>query len=465
MTSPHLSKTELKEIAKRRRAAAAQNRDANDDLLQFGSESIRKALAGAIDTASEEQRTKSSPVTNLHAWSGRLERNGNNQVCNNMTNLMLFLTNTDRLGDRIKFNDFARVAEWNGKPITDADLTEIRLLIERTSSEVRASFIPRKGDVFDAVERLARENRYDPVRDYLESLQWDQKPRIDHWLARCMGVADTAIVRTFAAKFLIGAVARIFKPGCQMDNMLVLEGAQGAGKTSACRILFGEDYLNSNLPDFKSTDAFQALEGRWCIEVAELAALKKSDVSNAKKFISETVDRYRASYGRKVESHPRRCVFIGTTNEATYLLDPTGNRRYWPVQCGDVDLKGLANNRDQIWAEAVTRFRADEPWWLTHLDQISSAEALQSDRITEDPWSEILETWVNSPENRMDKFFATKQMLEVVLGISRDRQSKQDEMRVGACFTRLGWEADRRRAHGGEQNRGYVRPAVPTVPT
>ena len=327
----------------------------------------------------------------LNAWRGSLEP-GRNGAKKTLANLLLFIQNTPGLGKSIRFNEFTGRVEWRGAPLQDEDLIEMRLMIEEAGRN--DNFDADRTDIRPMIERVALDNKYDPVRDYLDNLKWDGTARINTWLRDFMGAPDHPVIGIFGAKFLIGAVARCYAPGCQMDNMLVLEGRQGAGKTTACAALFGREYMISSISDFKSKEASIALQGRWVVEVAELAALNKTDVRDVKKFITETVDQYRPVHGRSTIDRPRRCVFVGTTNEHQYLKDATGNRRFWPVPCGDISVEGIRDNRDQLWAEAVALFRGDEPWWITDDSHIKLAEAAQADRTEEDPWGLL---WIAQP--------------------------------------------------------------------
>jgi len=398
-------------------------------------------------------------VVSLNAWQGRIQRDGRNRPKRNLYNLILFLKEAPGLGRTIRYNEFSARVEWKGEPLQDEDIIDIRLIIEEAGAQ--AGFEPQTADVRPAVERHARENAYDPVRDYLDGLKWDGKPRLDAWLRDHMGAPAHEMIDLFGAKFLIGAVARVYDPGCQMDNMLVLEGKQGAGKTTAVAALFGRDYMISSISDFKSKEAAIALQGRWVVEVAELAALSKTDVRDAKKFITETVDQYRPVHGRSTVDRPRRCVFIGTTNEHQYLKDATGNRRFWPVPCGDVDVAAIAAARDHLWAEAVHRYRAGEAWWLTDVEHVAKSEAIQGDRAEQDAWAEYIDRWLDDPEIRMIDYLTVGMIMSEALKMPMDRQNKIDEMRVANHLAKRGWErAKRRIAKGSPPLWCWKRPEV-----
>jgi putative DNA primase/helicase len=391
--------------------------------------------------------TMTNKIVPLNAWHGKIQKDGRGKPRRNLHNLFLFLKESPGLGRSLRFNEFAGRVEWNGAPLADEDIIEIRLIIEEAGAAL--DFEPQAADVRQAVYRHAQENKFDPVREYLDGLKWDAKPRLDTWLKAYMGAPDHEMIAVFGAKFLIGSVARAYSPGCQMDNMLLFEGKQGAGKTTAVAALFGRDYMISSISDFKSRDASIYLQGRWVAEIAELAALSKTDIRDVKKFLTETVDQYRPVNGKEVIDRPRRTVFVGTTNEHQYLKDATGNRRFWPVPCGVVKVEAIAEDRDQLWAEAVHRYRAGEPWWLTDDAQIAAAENVQGDRAEQDPWGEFIDAWFEGPENRSIEFTTGATVLRHALKMTADRINKMDEMRVANHLTKRGWKRVKRRPHAG----------------
>jgi len=221
------------------------------------------------------------------------------------------------------------------------------------------------------------------VREYLAGLEWDGTPRLTSWLSTYLNASgDARYLSTVGKKFLVSAVARIEKPGCQVDHTLVLEGDQGIGKSSAVRLLAKRpEWFTDSMPDMSSKDAALQLHGHWFIELAELASFRRTaELEAVKAFLTRPVDHFRPPYARRTVGVPRQSVFVGTTNETLYFRDPSGNRRFWPVRCGQIDLKRLAEDVDQLWAEALEAYELADQWHLT-AEEAALATAEQNDRV------------------------------------------------------------------------------------
>lgn len=319
-----------------------------------------------------------------------------------------------------------------------------------------------KENVSEAVLTVAASNRFHPVREYLEKLEWDGTERIDTWLTDHFGAADTPYVRAVARKTLVGAVGRIFQPGIKFDTMLVLEGAQGIGKSTGIRMLAGDDWFCDGLPgDLTKADAVQALQGAWIIELSELEGLSRSQVTTIKAFLSRQVDRARFAYERHAKDYSRQCIFIASTNEGAYLRDPTGGRRFWPVNVTAVDFRAIESNRDQIWAEAVHAFCQGENMILPR-ELWADAAREQEERHNFDPWEDTLRAYLDAeadpgPTAPLDRVHASY-LLSEALDVSKDRQTSNISSRLrGIMENRLGWEYRRSVKVGGKNNSGYVR--------
>ena len=249
--------------------------------------------------------------------------------------------------------------------------------------------------VLSGLRMYTDRNRFNPVTDYLNSLQWDGQQRLDALFTHYLNAENVEFARLTGPKFLIGMVARAFKPGCKRDEMPIFEGEQGAKKSTALNILAGDEYFSDGLPNIHDKDAMQHLQGMWLIEIGELSALRKSEVEDVKRFVTSKTDKFRPAYGRNMVESRRTSVFAATTNAETYLKDPTGARRFWPIRCGQIDLDGLRRDRDQLFAEAVTRYRAGERWWLDGAEELALAKDETDARQDRDAWHDQVAQFAN----------------------------------------------------------------------
>jgi predicted P-loop ATPase len=236
-----------------------------------------------------------------------------------------------------------------------------------------------------AVETVARDRQFHPVLDYLDSLQHDGKARAEGWLTTYMGAEPTRYNQAIGRAMLVAAVARIRNPGCKVDTVPIFEGAQGSRKSTAIKALF-DPWFSDDLADLGSKDAVMQTRGVWGIEISELDAMSRGEVSKIKAFISRTTDRFRPPYGNRIIESNRACVFWGSTNAEGYLKDETGGRRFWPVKIDAIDVEGLAADRDQLWAEAQILYDANVPWWIVKEEVRQEAEYQQAQRYIGDPW-------------------------------------------------------------------------------
>lgn len=290
------------------------------------------------------------------------------------------------------------------------------------------------------VDAVTHDNPYHPVREYLECLpEWDHTPRLTNWLPEYCGVASSdsepnLYAMAIGEKFLISAVARIMQPGCKADHVLILEGEQGIGKSTAVKILGGK-WFTDQVADFGSKDASMQIRGSWIIELPELAVLSRSDLERAKAFITATEERFRPPYGKRVVAIQRQCVFIGTTNSDSWLSDETGGRRFWPVKCGTFKLTELARDRDQLWAEALLRYCQGVKWHLDDRRLVVMAAKEQKDRYRDDVWQVPVES---AAEQAPDGTSSVREILQRI-GVDPAHQDQVNSNRVARCLRRAGY--------------------------
>jgi predicted P-loop ATPase len=349
-------------------------------------------------------------VIKVRDWRRGLQLSGRGEPRGNLFSVLHALRNAPDWTDALAYDEFAvrvvtkKPPPWGGPNVEKwADDHDTRACAWFQERGINAAV----GVVGRGIQAVARENPFHPVRDYLNGLAWDRKPRLDQWLTRYVGVEDNRYVRAVGSRFLRSAVARVFKPGCQADNMLILEGPQGILKSSVLRVL-AEPWFADRISQFGSKDSAMEVAGIWLFEMSELDALTKTSNSAIKSFVSRRSDRFRPPYGKHVIDHPRQCVFAGTINPVEgYLKDPTGARRFWPVACGDIDLESLARDRDQLWSEAVVHFMAGAPWWLETPSLEALAQAEQKARYQVDASTEKVVQAVDRGDRRKIEFTIT----------------------------------------------------------
>jgi predicted P-loop ATPase len=393
---------------------------------------------------------RSSP----YSWTNELKLDAKGGIRPNLANLTLFLREHPTWKGVIGYDEFSASVVIQKRPYwgeelphaawTDHHESLVRIWFER--EDIAAS----QGNCGKAIQAAARANCFNPVRDYLDACArvWDGKPRIDAWLSTYVCADDTPYTRAIGPRWLISGVARIYEPGCKVDYVLVLESQQqGKQKSEALRVLAVQDaWFTDRVSHVNSKDAAQEMAGVWLIEFSELEALLRATASTTKAFITRRSDRYRPPYGKHTIRRPRQSIFAGTINPPVrgYLRDATGSRRIWPVYCdGMIDLEALARDRDQLWAEAVVRYRAGAKWHLETPELEAFATAEQDARFETDVWQERIVTWLG---NRKETSVA--EILECVFGLVAEKQNRSAQMRVAAILDRLHFTKYRPRKKG-----------------
>jgi len=330
-----------------------------------------------------------------------MDINGQGRPEKSLKNLCNTLRNDPRLKGLLRLNlfsgriDLSGTAPWSRPEgaVTwcDDDTAQLRVYLEPMFGKIT------KNDVLDAVAAVAREQAYHPIKDYLNALSWDGMARLDRVFIDYLGAADSPYIRAVTRKSLVAAVARAMHPGCKYDTMPVLVGAQGRHKSTILAKLGGA-WFSDSLRSFEGKDAMETIQGTWIDEIPEMQAMGKSDINAVKAFLTKTNDYYRAAYGRYIADRPRQCVFFGTTNTKECLTDTTGGRRFWPV---DIDLQPRTKNvftdlpreRDQIWAEAVARWKDGEMLYLD-AETEKTARIEQESHRQAHPWEGLIQDFI-----------------------------------------------------------------------
>lgn len=331
-------------------------------------------------------------------------------------------------------------------------------------------FEPTTNLVHEAALKVAKDKRFHPVREYLQDLKWDGVRRCHQWLSEVMGAADNMYTREVGLKFLVAAVKRIFEPGCKFDYLLTLEGKQGTYKSTVFEILATRKdwYADPNM-DIMNKDSVFMLFGKWIVEMPEMQTHFRAETTAMKGFLSRSVDRARMPYGRIMADFPRQCVFGGTINpendtDLGWLKDTTGNRRYWPVQVGEVKMPNLDNLRlivHQLWAEAYQLYLDGVNVYLDDAKLIEMAQVEQNRRLGRDPWQESIETWIDAPQNIVISIFPGDVIFKDCIGGSLDQYGVKEMSRVAKVMTSLGWEKGVFWSkEEGKSIRGYKRPSL-----
>lgn len=329
----------------------------------------------------KDQIAEFDDVVDESDYINQLEMNKFGKIKSTPKNILLILRNDPKLKGAFGLDEFAhrltvlKDLPWRDKGSksfwSDSDDASLRNYLSLVYG------INGRGVIDDAVTEVMQDNRFNPVKDYLNNLKWDGGTRIDELFIEFLGAENNEYTKAVTRTWLVAAVNRVMHPGCKFDNAIVILGQQGMGKTLILEKL-GKQWVNNSIQDIRSKDTMEQIQGSWIIELGEMAPTFKAEVEYTKSFISRQVDRFRAPYGRRTEEYPRQCVFAGTTNSALFLKDRTGNRRFWPIPCNKDNrvLKVWESftkyEIDQIWAEAVALYKKGAPLALPeNLEQMA----------------------------------------------------------------------------------------------
>lgn len=356
----------------------------------------------------------------------------------NMERIARVLRHFSQTRDSLWYDEFTHRVMTNlggeDRELRDSDYLDILAMIQNV-------FWPSapKTVVFDAIEYYAHRNPRNSVTEYLDGLKWDGAHRLRGWLGNAFGAnykhdKMRRYHECVGRNWLIAMVARAYRPGCQVDNVVVLEGPQGVGKSRALQVLGGSAYANLGGKMSNDKQFVELFRGKWLIELAELDSLNRSTIDAVKSTITTRVDTYRPPWGRVARDFARTCVLAGTCNRTDWLVDDTGNRRFWPVKCsGAVNFEWLEFNRDQLFAEAVHHYKRGRKWW-----SVPEIHALVTDaRKVDDPWLDRIKQYLDDPTTPAQ--LTSSDVLSSALHIPMERQSRATVLRLTPAMRQLGY--------------------------
>lgn len=445
------------------------SRDTRGSISRASKDSGKAHREHAKKVEAEEKAKKKVPHVELHPQDAviqKMETAGENgeRIPSSVRNVLAVLRYDTRWAGRLRRNSFTYENELDGQPMTDEVETQF---IEWASLNYAVNFTSEH--VLKSMSLIAAETRHNPVLDHLNSLVWDGVERMDHWLVAFCGCdPQDGLTAKYARRFLLSAVARQFEPGCKVDTALILHGGQGALKSTVLEALaYGKWFSDSHIK-IESKEGYQSIMGVWIYEFGELDSLKRREAEAVKSFLSSRKDKFRPPYAHHDILALRQVVFCGTTNEDEFLVDPTGNRRFWVVTVGDIDIEGLKLALDQIWAEAVHEYRAAEDcpacalagrcpehrWWFDRDEEAVRAPANDRYQVTHQ-WQHLIEVWCHEHADNRKAGVHTHEVLKEAVGIDKGDITKLMEMSLHTMMVSCGWtkpagaiRVDGRRARG-----------------
>ncbi|WGY67331.1 hypothetical protein KEC55_10735 [Burkholderia cepacia] len=414
-------------------AAARKERDARNAAL--------------ANDAAPRPRNGIEAVEAMHRHGVALATDMRGEPYANLDGAIAVLQGHPRFAGRIWYDTFHQdvFTTWDcdePRQWTDADRLLVAAVFQREFGLVKFS-----DELIDkAAIAVAQADQRDELRDWLQSLRWDGTPRLGDWLQRAVGAPDDEYHNAVGRNFILSMVARGLVPGCKVDTMPVFEGSQGAGKSKLLGMLGGK-YFSELSEGMDTKDFFVTIQGTWLVEVAELDAFRKTEVTRIKQALSSRQDRCRLPYAKRAVNLPRRVVFAGTTNEHEYLRDSTGARRFWPLAVTSIDHAWLESNREQLFAEAVEAFNTRATWWEVPTE---AAKAQTDERRETDAWEETIDQWcIGRSEVLVSEVLAG-------IGVETARQGKGEQMRACRILGLLGYKR-RLLRRSGKPTRVWVR--------
>lgn len=422
------------------------------DEYDENNEKLKKEMRDYWRSLSQGAKVTSSAKTlwthpKLHFGSrGEIMKDDSN-------NLYVILTEHPKFKGRLSFNELNHQYYFDDKEIHDLDYTQLRLEICE-----ELSLVFKKSDITDMADFVAKTNKFHPIKDYLNSLTWDQKDYMTE-LTSLMQVEVNDLNVNAITNWLVSAVARIMKPGCKVDSIPVFQGMTGNRKSSALKALMHDEEWFSDEPiDFGSKDAKQILLGKWFVELAELSSFNRKDNNLIKSDITHQIDEFRSPYDRKPKKYPRQFIYIGTTNDLEFLTDPTSNRRFWPLpNNGLIDVDRIKEIRDQLWAQAYSLFLSGRQWWLSR-EQEKEMSVIAEAYEVKDAWYEKVIEIIGDKE-----FVTTKEILDVLKPMNVENK---DRARVIKIMQFMKWNTTSSRQNSvqaGTPVSGWKRPNIKNI--
>ncbi len=456
----------------------ASSRPSYKAMAQLAAEDKRVKAQLVSDRVAEASEDFAAPVENAD-WRQQLKITEKGGIAQTIENVVIILRHDPKLAGRIAINEMEHnIVTLSSLPWrqvkspsqwTDADDAALRYYLERFYG------ISGKDRIFDAVNVVAQEGSFHPVREYLDSCAWDGVPRVETLLIDYLGAEDSPYTRAVTRKALVAAVARIYRPGCKFDYMLTLRGRQGLGKSALIARLGGQ-WFSDTFTTMQGKDAYEQVMGVWIMEVGELAGMRKAEAETIKLYISKQVDRFRPAYGRRLQEFPRQCIFVATTNETQFLRDATGNRRFWVVDTPGTPTHSIWDELTpetvrQIWGEAVELYKAGEELFLPR-ELEEAAREIQDlyeeenpraglvadylDRLLPEDWDAMdlyarrawletggegtvkrrivctMEIWAEALGGNPDRYdrYAGKEIRDIMAGLKDWRRSKKDRITI-----------------------------------
>lgn len=424
-----------------------------DDLVPFDA----PVQSGNLSPVFEDKK-----ITNTLLWKKwPSERDNGKLEPNNMHNILVFLRHNYKYSGLFRYNRFSgkviihKEPFWQGLIGEKFRVTEVgdNHIVYMEASMAKDGLAATDNKIHRAIYAVGKENWINPPLEYFNSLTWDKVPRLSTWLFRYLGASgDEEYLSAVGMAFLVAGVARIYNPGCKAENMLVLEGKQGLMKSTALSVLANigrgdgeESYFCDTLgfDQINEKDTVLKTQGKLIIEIPDLAGLGSREIEAVKAWMSIQNDEIRVPYGKEMEKFPRQFILAGSTNESHWLKDQTGNRRFWPVKCGKIDINSLKDDREQLWSEAVQMYKNDAIWWIGRDSKAwAKAEIEQSERLQEDIWHQPIQRFV-----KCLNFVTVREILES-FKIELKDQNQRQQRQVADILKKIGFVNKKKRING-----------------